>query len=115
MSVNGGTEKAKYKLAFIHQDQPSVMVGNGLKQNNLNASFNFKPFKFLTMEYRTRLLHKEVDGSGTEGVSLLDALRQAPTEGLDEYMTLPERYLFRSRPIGRNRTFQSEGGIREEL
>lgn len=66
------------------------MVGNGLKQNNLNASFNFKPFKFLTMEYRTRLLHKEVDGSGTEGVSLLDALRQAPTEGLDEYMTLPE-------------------------
>ena len=42
------------------------------------------------MEYRTRLLHKEVDGSGTEGVSLLDALRQAPTEGLDEYMTLPE-------------------------
>ena len=85
LSVNGGTEKAKYKLAFIHQDQPSVMVGNGLKQNNLNASFNLKPFKFLTMEYRTRLLHKEVDG-----VSLLDALRQAPTEGLDEYMTLPE-------------------------
>ena len=89
-SINGGTEKAKYKLTFIHQDQPSVMVGNGLKQNNLNASFNFKPFKFVSLEYRTRLLHKEVDGSGTEGVSLLDALRQAPTEGLDEYMTLPE-------------------------
>lgn len=90
LSVNGGTEKAKYKLSFIHQDQPSVMVGNGLKQNNLNASFNFKPFKFLTLEYRTRLLHKEVDGSGTEGVSLLSALREAPTSGLDEYMTLPE-------------------------
>ncbi len=91
LSVNGGTEKAKYKLAFIHQDQPSVMVGNGLKQNNLNASFNLKPFKFLTMEYRTRLLHKEVDGSGTEGVSLLDALRQASTyRRIDEYMTLPE-------------------------
>ena len=90
LSINGGTEKAKYKLTFIHQDQPSVMVGNGLKQNNLNASFNFKPFKFVSLEYRTRLLHKEVDGSGTEGVSLLDALRQAPTEGLDEYMTLPE-------------------------
>lgn len=90
ISVNGGTEKTKYKLTFIHQNQPSVMIGNGLKQNNLNATFNFKPFKFLTLEYRTRLLHKEVDGSGTEGVSLLNALRQAPTEGLDEYMTLPE-------------------------
>lgn len=90
LSVNGGTEKTKYKLSFIHQDQPSVMVGNGLKQNNLNASFNFKPYKFLTLEYRTRLLHKEVDGSGTEGVSLLTALREKPTTGLDEYMTLPE-------------------------
>lgn len=90
LSVNGGTEKTKYKLTFIHQNQPSVMIGNGLKQNNLNATFNFKPFKFLTLEYRTRLLHKEVDGSGTEGVSLLNALRQAPTKGLDEYMTLPE-------------------------
>lgn len=90
LSVNGGTEKTKYKLTFIHQNQPSVMIGNGLKQNNLNATFNFKPFKFLTLEYRTRLLHKEVDGSGTEGVSLLNALREAPTEGLDEYMTLPE-------------------------
>lgn len=90
LSINGGTEKIKYKLSFIHQDQPSVMVGNGLKQNNLNASFNFKPYKFLTLEYRTRLLHKEVDGSGTEGVSLLTALRERPTTGLDEYMTLPE-------------------------
>lgn len=90
LSINGGTEKAKYKLSFIHQDQLSVMVGNGLKQNNMNASFNFQPFKFLTLEYRTRLLHKVVDGSGTDGVSLLTALRERPTTGLDEYMTLPE-------------------------
>lgn len=90
LSINGGTEKTKYKVAFIHQDRPSVMMGNGLKQNNLNVSLNTQLFKFLTFEYRTRLLHKEVDGSGTDGVSLLDALRQAPTEGLDEYMKLPE-------------------------
>ena len=83
LSINGGTEKTKYKVAFIHQDRPSVMVGNGLKQNNLNVSLNTQLFKFLTFEYRTRLLHKEVDGSGTDGVSLLDALRQAPTEGFN--------------------------------
>ena len=90
LSINGGTEKTKYKVTFIHQDRPSVMIGNGLKQNNLNVTLNTQLFKFLTFEYRTRLLHKEVDGSGTDGVSLLTALRQAPTEGLDEYMTLPE-------------------------
>ena len=50
-------------VSYTHLD-----VYKRQKQNNLNASFNLKPFKFLTMEYRTRLLHKEVDGSGTEGV-----------------------------------------------
>ena len=90
LSLNGGTQKTKYKFTFVHQDQPSVMVGNGLKQNNLNVTLNTKLYDFLTFEFRSRLLHKEVDGSGTEGVSLQSALRQAPTEGLDEYMEVPE-------------------------
>ena len=90
LSVSGGTDKTKYKITFIHQDQPSVMIGNGLNQSNLNAYLSTKLFKFLTMEFRSRLLYKRVDGSGTEGVSLLNALRQAPTEGLDEYMSLPQ-------------------------
>ena len=90
LSLNGGTQKTKYKFSFVHQDQPSVMVGNGLVQNNLNVTLNTKLYDFLTFEFRSRLLHKEVDGSGTEGVSLQSALRQAPTEGLDEYMEVPE-------------------------
>ncbi len=90
LNINGGSEKTKYKLTLIHQNQPSVMVGNGMNQTNLNFTLDTKLFKFLTLEYRTRLLNKVVDGKGTEGVSLLSALRQAPTEGLDEYMTLPE-------------------------
>ncbi len=89
VSVNGGTEKTKYKFSFIHQNQPSVMINNGLKQNNLNVTLDTKLFNFLTLEYRTRVVHKVVDGAGTSGVSLLSALREAPTLGLDEYMTLP--------------------------
>lgn len=90
VSVTGGTDRAKYKLTFVHQDQPSVMEGNGLKQNNLNAQLNLKLFDFLSMEYRTRYINKTVNGAGTDGVSLLTALRQAPTEGLDDYMVLPK-------------------------
>ena len=89
VSVSGGTDRVKYKLAFIHQDQPSVMQGNGLRQNNLNGQLNLKLFKFLDLEYRTRYLNKTVNGAGTDGVSLLSALRQAPTEGLDDYMDTP--------------------------
>lgn len=90
VSVSGGTDKVKYKLAFIHQDQPSVMEGNGLRQNNLNGQLNIKLFKFLDLEYRTRYLNKTVKGAGTDGISLLSALRQAPTEGLDDYMDVPK-------------------------
>lgn len=90
VSVSGGTDKVKYKLAFIHQDQPSVMEGNGLRQNNLNGQLNIKLFKFLDLEYRTRYLNKTVNGAGTDGISLLSALRQAPTEGLDDYMDVPK-------------------------
>ena len=90
VSVSGGNDKVKYKLAFIHQDQPSVMEGNGLRQNNLNAQLNIKLLKFLDLEYRTRYMNKTVNGAGTEGVSLLSALRQAPTEGLDDYMDVPK-------------------------
>ncbi len=89
VSVSGGNDKVKYKLAFIHQDQPSVMQGNGLRQNNINGQLNVKLFKFLDMEYRTRYMNKTVNGAGTDGVSLLSALRQAPTEGLDDYMNTP--------------------------
>lgn len=89
VSVSGGNDKVKYKLAFIHQDQPSVMQGNGLRQNNINGQLNVKLLKFLDLEYRTRYMNKTVNGAGTDGVSLLSALRQAPTEGLDDYMNTP--------------------------
>ncbi len=90
LNVNGGTEKMKYKVSFIHQDQPGVMECNGLRQNNFNVTLNSQLNKHLTLEYRMRLLNKTVYGAGTEGVSLLTALRQAPTEGLDDYMEVPE-------------------------
>ncbi len=90
VSISGGNEKVKYKLAFIHQDQPSVMQGNGLRQTNINGQLNVKLFKFLDLEYRTRYMNKTVNGAGTDGVSLLSALRQAPTEGLDDYMEVPK-------------------------
>ncbi len=90
VSVSGGNDKVKYKLAFIHQDQPSVMQGNGLRQNNINGQLNVKLLKFLDLEYRTRYMNKTVNGAGTDGVSLLSALRQAPTEGLDDYMQVPK-------------------------
>lgn len=88
-TLTGSTKKLKYKATWVHQNSPSVMKDNGLVQNNINVQLSYRPWKFLSIDYRGRLLQKDVNGSGTDGVSLLSALRQAPTEGLDDYMSIP--------------------------
>ena len=89
-NLSGGSEKTKYKFAVVNQDQPGVLVGTGLKQTNMNFMLTTKLSDKFTFEYQSRFIDRTIEGSGTEGVSLLDAIRQAPTLGLQEYMTLPE-------------------------
>ncbi len=89
-SLTGGNDMAKYKLSFMHQDQPSVMPDNGLTQNNLNANLNLKLFSFLNTEFRLRYLNKTLTGRGTEGVGLLSSLQEQPTNGLQDFTTAPE-------------------------
>lgn len=89
-NINGGTDKFKFKLSFMHQDQPSVMPDNGLVQNNLTLNLNFKLFDFLQVEYRTRYLNKVLNGRGTEGIDLLTALQERPTNGLQDFTSVPE-------------------------
>lgn len=90
VNVNGGTERTKFKVGYIHQDQPGVLIGSGMRRNNVNFTFNTKLSDRFTFEYRTRFMDQTVDGSGTESVSLITALREAPTNGLMDYMQLPE-------------------------
>ncbi|MGQ7944663.1 SusC/RagA family TonB-linked outer membrane protein [Flavobacterium sp. WC2509] len=89
-SINGGTEKTKFKFAVTNQDQPGVLIGSGLKQTNMNLTLNTKLSDKFTFEFQSRFINQTIEGSGTEGVNLLDAIRQAPTLGLQDYMTLPE-------------------------
>ncbi|WP_281310126.1 SusC/RagA family TonB-linked outer membrane protein [Flavobacterium flavigenum] len=89
-SMNGGNEKTKFKFAITNQDQPGVLIGTGLKQTNMNLTLNTKLSDKFTFEFQSRFINQTIEGSGTEGVSLLSAIRQAPTLGLQDYMTLPE-------------------------
>lgn len=89
-NMNGGSENTKFKFAVVNQDQPGVLIGSGLKQTNINLMLNSKLSDKFTFEYQARFTDQTIEGSGTDGVNLLDALRQAPTLGLQDYMTLPE-------------------------
>ena len=42
VNVNGGTERTKFKVGYIHQDQPGVLIGSGMRRNNVNFTFNTK-------------------------------------------------------------------------
>ncbi|WP_240622589.1 SusC/RagA family TonB-linked outer membrane protein [Flavobacterium crocinum] len=90
INVNGGSEKTKFKFTFVNQDQPGALVGTGMRQNYVYLIMNTKLTDNLLFEYQTRLTNQTIDGSGTDGVSLLRALREAPTGGLEDYMTLPD-------------------------
>ncbi|MDL2230237.1 TonB-dependent receptor [Alistipes sp. OttesenSCG-928-L06] len=90
VNLSGGNKQTQYKLSMVHQDLPGVLTGSGMKQSNVNAFLSTKLHDNVRIEFRTRLIDQGLDGVGTEGVSVLDALRYAPTEGLSEFMTLPE-------------------------
>lgn len=89
-SINGGTEKTKFKFAVTNQDQPGVLIGTGFKQTNMNFTLNTKLSDKFTFEFQSRFINQKTEGSGTDGVSVLSTIRQAPTLGLQDYMTLPE-------------------------
>lgn len=89
-NITGGNDTFKFKVSFMHQDQPSVMPDNGLVQNNLNLNLNLKLFPFLNVEYRSRYLDKTLDGRGTEGIDLLTALQERPTNGLQDFTSVPD-------------------------
>ncbi|MDE6510477.1 MAG: TonB-dependent receptor [Muribaculaceae bacterium] len=89
-SITGGNDNVKYKLSYMHQDQPSVMPDNGLVQNNINGNLNVRLFKFLNAEFRLRYLNKTLSGRGTEGVGLLTSLQEQPTNGLQDFTSVPE-------------------------
>lgn len=89
-NISGGNDVIKYKLTYLNSSQPSVMPDNGLNQNSLNLNLNAKIFKFLRVEFRNRYLNKVVNGRGTEGISLLTAMREQPTYGLQDFTTTPK-------------------------
>ena len=89
LSISGSTEKSSYSLSATYMSAPSILAGNGQRRFNTNFKLKSQLAKGLTFEYNTRFMDNRIDGKGTEGVSVLEALEYAPTQGLQEYMSSP--------------------------
>lgn len=90
VTIGGSSGKTKYNLSLTHSDAPSILEGNGQQKTFLNFKFSTELFKFMTFEYNTRFVNTCTEGAGTEAVKVLDALEYAPTQGLYDFMELPE-------------------------
>ena len=90
VTVGGSSGKTRYNLSLTHSNAPSVLAGNGQKKTFLNFKLSTDIFKFLTFEYNTRFVNTQTEGAGTDAVKVLDALEYAPTQGLYDFMELPE-------------------------
>lgn len=90
LSIMGASERTRYSLSFTHNDAPSILAGNGQKKTSINAKLSTQLAKRLRMDWNTRFNNDVVDGRGTDGVKVLDALEYAPTQGLKDFMTIPD-------------------------
>lgn len=90
LSIGGSTPKSQYNLSLTHSNSPGIMVGNGQEKTFLNFKLKTQLFKFLDFEYNTRFVNQRTRGDGTTGIKIMDCLRYTPTEGLRDFMSLPE-------------------------
>ena len=90
LNVGGGSKKVAYNIGYTWQNRPGILVGNGMKHSVLNPKLNINILENLKLEIQSKLSNKRVDGRGTGGVNVLDLARYAPTEGLFDFMDIPE-------------------------
>lgn len=89
LSISGATEKHKYSVSATYLNAPSILAGNGQSRFTTNFKLSSQLSDNLVFEYNTRFMDNRIDGRGTEGVSILEALEYAPTQGLQDFMASP--------------------------
>lgn len=82
LTVNGGSEKTKFNISFTRNKDEGQMIGSGLARNNINMKLNHELFKGLKLETNFTYMTRTIDGAGTDGTNVVNALRFRPTNGL---------------------------------
>ena len=82
LSINGGSEKTKFNISFTRNDDEGQMIGSGLSRNNVSMKLNHELFKGLKLETNVTYMTRTIDGAGTGGTNVVNALRFRPTNGL---------------------------------
>lgn len=82
LSIDGGSEKTKFNISFTRNKDEGQMIGSGLSRNNIRMRLNHELFKGLKLETNINYMNRTVDGAGTNGTNVKNALCFRPTNGL---------------------------------
>ena len=82
VSITGGAESVRYNISYTHDDEDYVMVNSDFIRDNLSIKLNKDFSKKLKFELSSRLTKTVINGAGTNGGKLRDAIRFAPINSL---------------------------------
>ena len=82
LSIVGGSEKTKFNISFTRNKDEGQMIGSGLARNNIRMRLNHELFKGVKLETNINYMNRTVDGAGTGGTNVKNALCFRPTNGL---------------------------------
>lgn len=85
LSVMGGDDKMTYNLSYIRDDESYIMIGSDYVRDNINAKFNRKINKALSLEFQSKLTRTVINGASvSSGSKLRDAIRFPVVKTLEE-------------------------------
>lgn len=89
VNIGGGTEMLRLNISLSHNNEPGVLIGSGIKKTNLITKLTANISPKIKIEFNPRVYYQQLEGLGTTGMSVLNALRYRPTNGLREFTFIP--------------------------
>lgn len=89
VTLGGGSENLRINISLSQNDERGVLIGSGINKTNLITKLSATIFPNLKFEYNPRVYYQQKEGLGTSGMSVLNALRYRPVNGMRDFSFIP--------------------------
>ncbi len=89
VNIGGGSDKLRLNFSLSQNDEKGVLIGSGIKKTNLITKLSATISPKLKFEYNPRFFYQQKEGLGTTGMSVVNALRYRPVNGMRDFSFIP--------------------------
>ena len=89
VNLGGGTENLRLNISLSQNDERGVLIGSGIKKTNLITKISGNLSPKIKFEFNPRVYYQQKEGLGTTGMSVLNALRYRPINGMRDFSFIP--------------------------